>query len=44
MVQLDQLNNDVIMKISPMRLGEGGKARFARLVRSHQVAISGSTI
>lgn len=40
-VQLDQLNNDVIIRSSPMRLGDGGKARLARLVKNHQVAISG---
>lgn len=43
-VQLDQLNKDVMMKSSPMRFGDGGRARLARLARNHQVAISGRMI
>lgn len=32
------------MRSSPIRLGEGGRARFARLARNHEVAISGRMI
>ena len=43
-VHQDQLNRDVIIISSPIRLGSGGKARFARLAMNHQVAINGKTI
>lgn len=43
-VQLDQLNIDVIIISSPIRLGVGGRARLARLARNHQVPISGRII
>lgn len=40
-VQLDQLNIEVIMTSSPIRLGRGGRARLARLAMNHHVAIRG---
>lgn len=43
-VQLDQLNKEVIIRSSPIKLGEGGRARLARMARNHQVAISGKII
>lgn len=43
-VHHDQLKRDVIIINSPIRLGSGGSARFARLARNHQAAISGSAI
>lgn len=43
-VHHDQPNNEVIIKSSPMRLGRGGRAKFARLAINHHVAMSGSTI
>ena len=42
-VQGDQLNREVRMASSPMRLGSGGRARLARAAASHQVNISGRT-
>lgn len=33
-----------MMSSSPIRLGDGGRARFARLVINHEVAISGRII
>lgn len=44
MVHQDQLNKEVIIISSPMRLGSGGSARLARLARNHQVVISGRAI
>lgn len=41
-VQYDQLNKEMMIMISPIRLGRGGSARLARLARNHHVAISGS--
>lgn len=41
---LDQENIDITIKSSPMRLISGGKARLARLAKSHHVAISGKII
>ena len=43
-VQGDQLNREVIIISSPIRLGRGGRARFARLLMNHHVAIRGSTV
>lgn len=43
-VQGDQLNSEVIIISSPMRLGRGGRARFARLLINHQVAIKGRMV
>lgn len=43
-VNQDQLNREVIIINSPMRLGSGGRARFARLAINHQVVIRGSAI
>lgn len=43
-VHQDQLNKDVIIISSPMRLGRGGRARFARLAINHHVVIRGSAI
>lgn len=42
-VQLDQLNKEVIIISSPMRLGRGGRARLARLAMNHQVVMRGSS-
>ena len=43
-VQGDQLNKEVIIISSPIRFGRGGRARFARLLMNHHVAMSGSTV
>jgi hypothetical protein len=43
-VQGDQLNSAVIITSSPIRFGRGGRARFARLERNHQTAVSGKMI
>lgn len=43
-VQMDQLKVDVMIINSPIRLGRGGRARFARLAMNHQVAIKGRAI
>jgi len=43
-VQGDQLNSEVMIISSPMRLGRGGRARFARLLINHHVAMRGSTV
>lgn len=40
-VHQDQLNNDVIIISSPMRLGSGGRAKLARLARNHQAVAKG---
>ena len=40
-VHQDQLNKEVIIISSPMRLGRGGRARLARLPINHQVVIRG---
>lgn len=42
--KLDQENSDIVINNSPMRLIDGGRARFAKLATSHQVAMSGKTI
>lgn len=44
MVGQDQLNRDVMIISSPIKLGSGGKAKLARLARNHQAAIRGRTI
>ena len=43
-VHQDQLNMDVIIINSPMRLGRGGRARLARLAINHQAVIRGRAI
>lgn len=43
-VHQDQLNRDVMIMSSPIRLGKGGKARLAREPRNHHVAIKGRAI
>lgn len=43
-VNQDQLNNEVMIMSSPMRLGSGGSARLARLARNHQDAIRGNIV
>lgn len=43
-VQGDQLNRAVIIISSPIKLGSGGRARFARLLINHHVAMRGSTV
>ena len=43
-VQGDQLNREVMIISSPMRLGSGGRARFARVPMNHHVAIRGKIV
>lgn len=43
-VGLDQENNEIVINSSPIRLIEGGRARFARLAKTHRVAISGNMV
>lgn len=43
-VHQDQLNREVKIISSPMRLGRGGNARLARLAMNHQAAIRGSAV
>lgn len=43
-VQFDQLNREVMIINSAMRLGSGGRARFARDAINHQAVIRGKTI
>lgn len=43
-VQKDQLNRADIIISSPIRLGSGGRARLARLVKNHQKAVRGNSI
>lgn len=43
-VHQDQLKRDTIIINSPMRLGRGGRARFAKLAINHQAVIRGRTI
>lgn len=43
-VQWDQLNSEVRIMSSPIRLGRGGRARLARLAMNHHVVIKGRTI
>lgn len=44
MEKLDHENIDTVTNSSPIRLIDGGKARFVRLARSHQAAIRGRII
>lgn len=39
-----QLNKAMIIISSPIRLGRGGRARFAKLAINHQLVIRGSAI
>lgn len=41
MVRGDQLNSEVMIVISAMKLVEGGRAIFVRLASSHHVAMRG---
>lgn len=43
MEKFDHENDDTMTISSPNKLIEGGRARFARLARSHHVHISGSS-
>lgn len=43
-VHQDQLNSEVIIISSPIRLGKGGRARLARLAMNHQAVIRGRII
>lgn len=43
-VQGDQLNMVVIIITSPIKFGNGGSARLARLAINHQVAARGNNI
>lgn len=43
-VNQDQLNRAIIIVSSPIRLGNGGKARLARDAMNHQKAIRGRSI
>jgi len=40
----DQLKRAVIIISSPIRFGRGGRARFARLLTNHDVAIKGRIV
>lgn len=44
MVHQDQLNKEMMITSSPIRLGRGGRAKLARLAMSHQVAIRGKIV
>lgn len=44
MVGLDHEKADTTTNSSPIRLIDGGRARFVKLASSHQVAISGRKI
>ena len=43
-VHQDQLNSEVMIISSPMRLGSGGRARLAKLAMNHQLVIRGRAI
>lgn len=43
-VMFDQENDDNTIRISPIKLMVGGRARFDKLARSHQSAISGKMV
>lgn len=43
-VHQDQLNSEVIIINSAIRLGSGGRAKLARLAINHQAAIRGRAI
>jgi len=43
-VQGDQLKREVMIISSPIRLGSGGRARFARVLMNHHVAIRGKIV
>lgn len=40
----DQLNRAVMITSSPIRLGRGGSAKFARFDKNHQTAVRGKII
>lgn len=40
----DQLKSEEMIISSPIRLGRGGSARFARLLMNHHVAMRGSMV
>lgn len=42
--KLDHENMDTVTNSSPIKLIEGGKARFVRLAKSHQAAIRGRIV
>lgn len=44
MEKLDHENIDTVTNNSPIRLIEGGRARFVKLARSHQAVIRGRII
>lgn len=44
MVHQDQLNREVMIISSPIRLGSGGSAKLARLAMNHQAVIRGRAI
>ena len=43
-VMLDHENDAVMINNSPIRLMDGGRARFVRLDTSHHVAMSGRSV
>ncbi len=43
-VHQDQLNSEVIIISSPIKLGRGGRARLARLAMNHHDVIRGRAI
>lgn len=44
MVHHDQLKRETMITSSPIKLGSGGRARFARLAINHQAAMRGRII
>lgn len=42
--KLDQENRETVMKSSPTRLIDGGRARFVRLARNQNSAMSGKAV
>lgn len=44
MVQFDQLNKEVMIKISAMKFGNGGSAILAKVIISHQNDIRGNKV
>lgn len=42
--KLDHENIDIVTNNSPIRLMDGGRARFVKLARSHQAVIRGRIV
>lgn len=43
-MKFDHANDGIITNSSPIRLIDGGRARFVRLANSHQEAINGMIV